>query len=882
MGIAEIRDAFEAYGSGKLSEYELRDALRTALRLEPESVSTYVAMVAALRHRKLISAELEAAVLSDIRPLTGHNVESRTGSADIAGRDLTPSLQGLTKTVAHQAAPSVPATGGSLASTGPGSGRSTGPSSAWDTQERLAEPEAQVMIGLVLRERFELVEELGRGGMGVVYKALDQREVENKGRDPYVAIKVLNEEFKRHPESARALQRETKKSMRLAHPNIVLVRDFDRDSGNVFMVMELLNGQPLDRLQRNQYPDGMPIAMVVDIVRGLGAGLSYAHQQGIVHADFKPSNAFVTHQNVVKVLDFGVARAALALDRADSTLFDAAKLNAVTPAYASIEMLIGEAPDPRDDIYALACVTYLLLTGRHPYSGIDAIRAREVAMLPARIDGIGDHQWRAIYWALTFERASRTATVNDFVTQFCTPQTARPIKLAGAARRDLRLSAAAPRAIKAADVVAKERWTAVKERWAAVKERWASWRRGVAAWHSATRRAGAAAKERWLSVRRRASSLAGAAARRPWLIAGPAGMALAAAIALVLPREWYAHMRSAGSALVRPHPTSAASVSRAETSPGSAQPEQPPAAGNPPKNNPPEKEGAPQISGTFTTVPADEQRVTAVNPPAVVDAAKSAAAVDGIGKLKQQLADQVAAGDVDGASATANALRRARVGSTYGSTELPQQLVESYKNLAKKQLIEGNPELALQTIAAGRRKFASAPDLKNLEITYDRVAEEIARLNMAPSLSVRDHSAWIEQIRQLSGEDFADIDQLLARTLANDIADQRAKGDRPTVVANLLQAGGKVFPDYAGLLEQGKAGVLDPAQILVLDEPVDGADTPVEKPDHVAKEIAVVKHDSALKDNSVAKENPVAKETPVAKDDPVVQESVASQPELAK
>jgi serine/threonine protein kinase len=912
MGIAEIRDAFEAYGSGKLSEFELRDALRTALRLEPESVSTYVAMVAALRNRKLISAELQAAVLSDIRPVTGHDVAAPSDSADVAHWDTPSTLQGLTKTVAHQAIPSVPATTGSRASTGPGSGRGTGPSSAWDTQERLAEPEAQVMIGLVLRERFELVEELGRGGMGVVYKALDQREVENKGRDPYVAIKVLNEEFKRHPESARALQRESKKSMRLAHPNIVLVRDFDRDSGNVFMVMELLNGQPLDRLQRNQYPDGMPIDMVVDIVRGLGAGLSYAHQQGIVHADFKPSNAFVTNQNVVKVLDFGVARAALALDRADSTLFDAAKLNAVTPAYASIEMLIGEAPDPRDDIYALACVTYLLLTGRHPYSGIDAIRAREVAMLPARIEGIADHQWRAIYWALTFERASRTATVNEFVSQFCTPQDSRATKRAGAARRDLRVSAAAPRAVKPADVVVKDRWKAVRDRGTAVKEwgtaardRWAAarvaWKRWVAARQSAISRASAAAgtaiKQRWHAVGTRVSSLAGAAARKPWLIAGPAGVALAVAIALLLPREWYAQMLAAGSALVRPHPTSVASVPAPEAPPSSTQSEQPEAAGNPPENNTAEKDSAPQNAGASTAAAADEQRVAAVNPPAVVvakaeqpavvDAARSQAAVDGIGKLKQQLADQVAAGDVDGANATANALRRARVSGSYLATELPQQLIASYRNLAKKQLIEGNPELALQTIAAGRRKYASAPDLKNLEITYDRVAEEIARLNMAPALSVRDHSAWIEQIRQLSGEDFPDIDQLLARTLANDIADQRAKGDRPTVVANLLQSGRKVFPDYAGLLEQGKAGVLDPAQILVLDEPVDGADTPAEKPDHVAKEIPVAKQDSAGKDTSMAKEAPVAKETPVAKDVPVVQApvdqaSVASQAELSK
>ena len=377
MGIAEIRDAFEAYALGKLSEHELRSALRVALREEPDSVLTYAAMVAALRRRRLISADLEAAVLSDIKALTGYTGDTPPETDDATKRKLPAALQDPSGGGSNESVPPMNAPEGSGASsatnveqradvsdvsqpanlnadsrpsmprpaTGPGSGRGTAPGSAWDSQEKLAEPEARVMVGLVLRERFVLVEELGRGGMGVVYKALDEREVENKGRDPYVAIKVLNEEFKRHPESALALQRESKKSMRLAHPNIVLVSDFDRDRGNVFMVMELLTGQPLDRLQRDQYPNGMPVSMVTDVVGSLGAALSYAHQQGIVHADFKPSNAFLTSQNVVKVLDFGVARAALALDRAESTIFDAGKLHAVTPAYASIEMLIGEAPD---------------------------------------------------------------------------------------------------------------------------------------------------------------------------------------------------------------------------------------------------------------------------------------------------------------------------------------------------------------------------------------------------------------------------------------------------------------------------------------------------------------------------------------------------------
>src|ERR1700722_9270805 len=392
MGMAEIRDAFEAYASGELAEYELRNALRAAVYKEPETVPRYVSMASALRRRNLISAELEAAVIADMQGLAGRPI----GSSPIT-EDPTQASRGLAApAVTSPDSGSKPPGPTPEGATGLRSGRNTGPGAAWDSKDKLNEPEVPVAVGLVLRERFELVEELGRGGMGVVYKAIDQREIENRGREPHVAIKVLNDDFKRHPESARALQRESKKAMRLAHPNIVLVRDFDRDRGNVYMVMELLHGQPIDQLVHTSYPRGMPLEEAVRIVRGLGAALSYAHQEGIVHADFKPSNTFLTSKNVVKVLDFGVARAALALDRGDSTLFDAGKLNAVSPAYASIEMLIGEAPDARDDIYAFACVTYFLLTGRHPFNGIDAIKARDAGLTPARIKGLAEHQWQAL------------------------------------------------------------------------------------------------------------------------------------------------------------------------------------------------------------------------------------------------------------------------------------------------------------------------------------------------------------------------------------------------------------------------------------------------------------------------------------------------------
>jgi serine/threonine protein kinase len=777
MGMAEIRDAFEAYASGELAEQELRGAIRAAIDSQPDSIPGYVAMAAALRRRQLISAELEAAVISDMQARADRAAVSENSVLDpdaAANEDLTK---------ARTKAPAL--------------ARSTGPAGAWDTVEKLAEPEAEVKVGLVLRERFELVEELGCGGMGVVYKALDQREIENHGREPYVAIKVLNEDFKRHPESARALQRESKKAMRLAHPNIVLVRDFDRDRGNVYMVMELLHGQPIDQLIHNSYPNGMPLEEAVRIVRGLGAALSYAHQEGIVHADFKPSNTFLTSKNVVKVLDFGVARAALALDRGDSTLFDAGKLNAVSPAYASIEMLIGEAPDARDDIYAFACVTYFLLTGRHPFNGIDAIKARDAGLTPPRVKGLAEHQWRALRSGLIFERWDRTPSVKAFVDLFCSDRSDRARRLAIAA------SARAGRLANAAVAGAGKVTGAAVAGSAAVRN--AAKSSVTAASHatiaSVTRITNAVKTQ----VRRVIDTIAS----RPVLVAGPAGAALGAALLIVGAHEWSLHRPVAAT----PGPEAAVRETATPVEKYSALP-------------------APAPAPIVTQVAAPVAASLPAPVPSVASASTPAPA-----------STQQASAAVPAAPPAVSAQNS------------QQQLIQNFIEQARQQMESGNTTAALATIASARRKYAGAPALKNLEIVYDRVEEEVARINMAPTLNLQNHAAWIAEIRDLSGEDFPAINQMLARALANDIADQRARADRPAVIARLLESGRKLFPEYADELEHGTAGVLDASQLVVGEE----ADSPAAASPSLAASAPETETSPAAASSQSVAENTAAK-----------------------
>ncbi|CAG9169021.1 serine/threonine-protein kinase [Cupriavidus pampae] len=271
-------------------------------------------------------------------------------------------------------------------------------------------------VGDTLNGRFVLEECLGVGGMGTVYKALDLRKLEASDRKPYIAIKVLNLQFSAHPKSLMALQREARKAQQLAHRNIVTVYDFDRDGATVFLTMEYLSGKSLSRVLRAPGFAGLPYAKALPIIIGMGRALAYAHERGFVHCDFKPANVFLTDRGEVKVIDFGIARGfRQPIDDADQTVFDAGSLGGMTPAYASPEMFEHLEPDPRDDIYALACVTYELLTGKHPYDRLGANQARAANLKPVQPKVLSRSQWKVLRQALSLDRATRTPTVARFL-----------------------------------------------------------------------------------------------------------------------------------------------------------------------------------------------------------------------------------------------------------------------------------------------------------------------------------------------------------------------------------------------------------------------------------------------------------------------------------
>jgi formylglycine-generating enzyme required for sulfatase activity len=272
--------------------------------------------------------------------------------------------------------------------------------------------------GDTLGDRFILEELIGQGGMSRVFRATDKFKVKGSSRTPEVAIKLMDSSGLTEDSAFMVVQREVQKLQALGHPNIVrVIEGYQDDSGALFITMEYLDGQPLSQKISALGRDTMPVEQAMGYIREMGSALQFAHSKRIVHADFKPSNAFITSDEQLKVIDFGIARAFSRPDDHpdDMTVFDPRALGALTPAYASPEMIEGREPDPCDDVYSLGCVSYELLAGRHPFSRTRSTQARDAQMTPTRPACLNRRQWRALQSALAFDRTHRTASVDEFM-----------------------------------------------------------------------------------------------------------------------------------------------------------------------------------------------------------------------------------------------------------------------------------------------------------------------------------------------------------------------------------------------------------------------------------------------------------------------------------
>jgi tetratricopeptide (TPR) repeat protein/predicted Ser/Thr protein kinase len=204
--------------------------------------------------------------------------------------------------------------------------------------------------------RYQIVSRLGKGAMGVVFSARDER----LGRE--VAIKVMNAGLDDEPDTRARFFREAQVTSKLLHRNIVTVFDLGEDSGRPFIVMELLKGKTLNQALKD--PALQTLEVKLDLMIQLCEGLSKAHSAGVIHRDIKPSNLFVLPDGSLKILDFGIARLA-------SSNMTRTGLVVGTPDYMSPEQARGGEVDERADVFSAAGVFYYMVTGRKPFAGPD-------------------------------------------------------------------------------------------------------------------------------------------------------------------------------------------------------------------------------------------------------------------------------------------------------------------------------------------------------------------------------------------------------------------------------------------------------------------------------------------------------------------------------
>jgi serine/threonine-protein kinase len=225
------------------------------------------------------------------------------------------------------------------------------------------------MIGKTLAH-YEITSRLGKGGMGEVYQARDQK----LGRD--VAIKVPPEEFAKDADRVARFQREAKLLASLNHPNIAAIHGLEESAGTNFLVLELVEGDTLaDRIKAGAIPVEESLKLALQIAEALEA----AHEKGVIHRDLKPANIKVTPDGKVKVLDFGLAKAFAGEHEEvnlshSPTLSEVATMQGVilgTAAYMSPEQARGKPVDKRTDIWAFGCVLYEVLTGKAAFQGED-------------------------------------------------------------------------------------------------------------------------------------------------------------------------------------------------------------------------------------------------------------------------------------------------------------------------------------------------------------------------------------------------------------------------------------------------------------------------------------------------------------------------------
>jgi TonB family protein len=284
-------------------------------------------------------------------------------------------------------------------------------------------PIERLMVGQTLGGRYRLERELRRDGLGTVYFAHDLEA----NKSP-VAVNVLRPEFRSFSEALTLLRAEVRVTRMLRHPHIARVYSLNADRLGAYLVTEYLEGRTL-AAHLQDIGEALPVNDARSLVHDVCAALAYAHDLEVVHGNLQPAHVFITPSGRAKLLDFGLERAA----GTRNGRFDSRRIGGLAMSYASPEMLEGRAPDPRDDVYSLACIIYTMLSGVHPFDLRSALEARRLGLAMEPLAGLSRDQNAAIARGLAFESVQRspsvTALLADLGWDFDPPAVAAPAQI---------------------------------------------------------------------------------------------------------------------------------------------------------------------------------------------------------------------------------------------------------------------------------------------------------------------------------------------------------------------------------------------------------------------------------------------------------------------
>ena len=257
--------------------------------------------------------------------------------------------------------------------------------------------------GDLLNDRYRLLELIGAGGTSRVYKAADTAQGGN-----FIAVKVLIRPWVPSDASFRTLELEVAEQAALEHPAIVPVTGCGRAGEFVFLTMAYVAGRSLQVQLATDAAAGVTLgaAEAVRIITTVAGALEHAHRHGMIHGDVKPGNVLIDEQGAVKLIDVGLSRWTARAARGTA---------AVTPRYASPQLMARQEPGVTDDVYSLACLAYELLAGKHPFGG----RGADTGPFPPPLrPGLTTLEYAAIVGGLQPEQSDRTPTVSDFMLDF--------------------------------------------------------------------------------------------------------------------------------------------------------------------------------------------------------------------------------------------------------------------------------------------------------------------------------------------------------------------------------------------------------------------------------------------------------------------------------